>query len=120
MIKRANNFAVCCMNTHAGELRYLYEDIKNIEEAETLSQYAMSLKRDDEIIVIIPRANLSIDKITEYYKDAAKLADKYSSDDHRVHTLGPVKRLRGILYALSAILNIDKQGGEVEVCRKRR
>ena len=119
MIKRANNFAVCCMNMHAGEIRYLYEGIKTIEDAETLSQYAMSRKMDDEIIIIIPRSNISINNFTEYFDNASKLANKYLSDDRRIHQLGPVKRLRGILNALSTIINIDKCGGEVEVCKKR-
>ena len=119
MIKRANNFTVCCMNTHAGTMRYLYEDIKTIEDAETLSQYAMYRKRDDEIVVIIPRSNISIDKFPEYFDNASKLANKCLSDDHRIHQLGPVKRLKGILNALSTIVDIDRCGGEVEVCKKR-
>ena len=87
------------MNTHAGEIRYLYEDIKTIEDAETLSQYAMSRKRDDEIIVIIPRSNISIDKFPEYFDSASELADRHLSDDDRIHS--------------------HRYGGEIEVCKKR-
>lgn len=119
MIKRVNNFAVCCINTHTGEMRYLYEYIKTIEEAETLSQFAMVSKRDDEIVMIIPRANLGIQNIPDYYQEASKLASKYESDDHKIHYLGPVKRLKNILNGLSSIIDIDRQGGEIEVCKKR-
>ena len=118
MIVRGNNFSVCCLKDHTGEMRYLYEGIKTIGEAETLSQYAISRKRDDEIVIIIPGSNISIDKFPDYCANAIELSKKYNSDDHRIRILGPGRRLRNLLDALSTIISITRRGGDFEICQK--
>lgn len=55
----------------------LYESIPTFEEADLLAQLAMSEKKDNELIIIMPGWNRGIQKYPEYYERAKLLAEEY-------------------------------------------
>ena len=60
---------------------HLYDCISTMEEAILLAQLAMTEKRDDELVFILPGSNLSIDRRVEFqeeYEKALELAKKYN------------------------------------------
>lgn len=59
----------------------LYEFINTIEEVDLLTQLAMSDKKDDELIIIMPGWNRGIKKNVDEYKRALKLAEEYKCED---------------------------------------
>ena len=63
----------------------LYSDIHKLTDAWILAQYAMTMKEDDELIVIMPGWNLGIGSekhmpIHAAYQAAQKLAEKYDAN----------------------------------------
>jgi hypothetical protein len=58
----------------------LYDGISTYEEADLLAQLAMSEKRDDELIIIMPGRNRGIKNHPEEYERAKLLAEEYESE----------------------------------------
>lgn len=77
------SLAVCKVRTRSPFDRIeLYSDIHKLTDAWILAQYAMTMKEDDELIVIMPGWNLGIDgenhmPIHAAYQAAQKLAKEY-------------------------------------------
>jgi hypothetical protein len=62
-----------------GKYETIYDCIDTFENAELLSQLAMSNKREDELIIIFPGWHRGIEKKPEVYKKALELAEEYKS-----------------------------------------
>ena len=77
------NLSVCVMHPN-NKWECLFEHIPTWEEADLIAQYAMCMRFSyDDVIFIFPGWNRSIDKNSELWMKANKLAQEYAAEKKR-------------------------------------
>lgn len=78
------NYSISILDCNTGKLTNVYDftiNIKDIEDIDLLAQLAMSRKKDNELVVIMPGWNRSIKDNPEEYNRALELENKYKEYD---------------------------------------
>jgi hypothetical protein len=70
-----------------GTYKILYDCIETYEQADLLAQLAMCGKSWDDLIIILPGWNKSIDRKPAEYQMAIRLAEEYKAQNVKRHIL---------------------------------
>lgn len=71
------DITIALLDKSANTYERLYEGISDFDTANLLAQFAMSNKRDDQLVFMFPGWNMRLKKDTKLYNKAKKIAKKY-------------------------------------------